>query len=180
MRSWTAFDFILMGIVAISTAASFFKGFTRELISLGAAIWGFILASWFYGGLAPVFVPYVKTPEIASLAAFLSILLAAMIVGGIASSLASRLVKKAGLRWFDRLLGGAFGLVRGGLLALAIVMGFVVFPPGTGVVERSILAPYLVYGARVLVAAAPAELRSRFGAGLERAQTIWHQQGLIK
>ena len=181
MKSWSGLDYVVVCMVAVSVVASFFKGFVRELISLGAAIWGVLLACWFYSSVAPLLAPYmpapyVKRPEIASLAAFVIIFVVALLAGAVASSLAARLVKKAGLQWFDRLLGASFGLVRGLLVSLAIVLALVVFPPGTEAVERSQLAPYLVYGAKALAAAAPAEMRARFGAGLQRAQRIWNQR----
>lgn len=176
MKGWSGLDYVVVCMVAVSVVASFFKGFVRELISLGAAIWGVLLACWFYSSVAPWVAPYVKKPEIASPAAFVIIFLAALTAGAVASSLASRLVKKAGLQWFDRLLGASFGLVRGLLVSLVIVMALVVFPPGTAAVERSQLAPYLVYGAKAIAAAAPAEMRERFGAGLQRAQKIWNQR----
>lgn len=173
MTRWSGLDYLLAAILAISVLASFFRGFAHELISLGALLWGLILGLWFYGSLSPVFLPYVKTPEIASLAAFLAILVAALVAGAILAGVAARLVKKAGLRWFDRLLGASFGLVKGLLIGVALVLGLMVFPPGTGVVERSQLAPYMVLGARALVAIAPADLRARFHAGLEQVRKIW-------
>ncbi len=176
MSGWSGLDYLLLAIVAVSVAVSFFKGFARELISLGAAIGGIVGACWFYRTLTPWFLPYAKTQEIASLAAFLSILVAAVVAGAALSSMAVYLVKKSGLLWFDRLLGASFGLVRGMLVALAIVLGLLVFPPETGVLDHSRLAPYLVYGARVVAATAPFEVRARFGAGVDRARKIWNQR----
>ena len=176
MSDWTRLDWALAAIVVISVVASAIKGLTRELISLGAAIWGVLMAIWFYDRLAPWFEPYVKTAEIAKLVAFLVILVAVLIVGAVVSSLVARLIKKTGLRWFDRLLGASFGLVRGVLVGWAVILALVVFPPGPGVVERSRLAPYMAYGARLLVSVAPAELRSRFQAGWEEARKIWSQR----
>lgn len=176
MSGWTRLDYLLLGLVLLSTLLSFFQGFTRELISLGAAVWGVLSACWFYDRVAPWFVPYVKTPEIASLAAFVSIVLAFLVAGWVISATTVRLLKKAGLGWFDRLMGAGFGLVRGVLIGLALVMALLVFSPGTKAVEGSRLAPYLVLGARALAAAAPADVKARFSAGLERAQKIWNQR----
>ena len=176
---WTRLDWLLTAIVVISVVLSTIKGFTRELISLGATLWGILMAIWFYDRVAPWFAPYVKTAEIAKLVAFLVILVAVLVLGAIVSSLAERLVKKVGLRWFDRLLGAAFGLVRGVLVGWAVTLALVVFPPGPGVVERSLLAPYMAYGARLLVSVAPAELRNSFQAGWLEARKIWSKRAPV-
>ncbi len=173
MKDWAGLDYLMLAIVAVSVIASLFKGFVRELISLGAAVVGVLFAFWEYARLAPWFTPYVKAPDIASLAAFVSILVAALVAGAVLSSFAVLVIKKAGLEWFDRLLGAAFGLVRGLIVALAIVLGLLAFPPGTEVVERSHLAPYLVLEAKALAATAPEDIQARFRRGLERAQQNW-------
>jgi len=176
---WTRLDWLLTAIVVISVVLSMIKGFTRELISLGATLWGVLMAIWFYDRVAPWFAPYVKTAAIAKLVAFLAILVAVLVLGAVVSSFAGRLVKKVGLRWFDRLLGAGFGLVRGVLVAWAVTLALVVFPPGPGVVERSWLAPYMAYGARLLVSVAPEELRRGFQSGWEEARKIWSKRAPV-
>lgn len=176
---WTRLDWLLTAIVVISVVASVIKGFTRELISLGATLWGVLMAIWFYDRVAPWFEPYVKTAAIAKLVAFLAILVAVVIVGAVISSLAGRLVQKAGLRWFDRLLGACFGMARGVLVAWAVTLALLVFPPGPDVVERSRLAPYMAYGARLLVSVAPEELRRGFQTGWQEARKIWSKRAPV-
>jgi len=51
--------------------------------------------------------------------------------------LARWLLKEVGLHWFDRILGGAFGLVRGGLTAAVILLGFTTFNPQSNWLEGS-------------------------------------------
>ena len=176
MTAWTRLDWVLAAIVAVSVLLSALKGFTRELISLGAAVWGILMAIWFCDRVAPWFQPYVKTAEIAKLVGFLAILVAAMLAGAVVAALASRLVKKTGLGWFDRLLGASFGLVRGVLVSWALILALVVFAPGSAMVERSRLAPYMSYGARLLIEVAPAELKQRFQAGWKEARKAWDQR----
>ena len=58
--AWTKFDSVLVGIVVVSVTFSAIKGFTRELVSLGALIWGFLLACWFYPAVAGGLLPMVR------------------------------------------------------------------------------------------------------------------------
>lgn len=165
-------------VMILSVALSLIKGFSRELVSLAAAIWGIILACWFYRVPARWLAPYTRTPEIASLTGFFAILLACIIAGAVLSKMTGKLVDKSGLRWFDRLLGGAFGLVRGLALALALMLGLAIFPLGGEPVATSRLAPYLVHGARLIVRIAPQEVRARFDKAIERAQKVWREPAL--
>jgi len=87
----------------------------------------------------------------------------------------AKLLKWAGLGWLDRVLGGAFGLLRGVLIGIGLVLALLAFaakPPPPSVVE-SRLAPYMIDAARVLAVIAPRELRDGFEASYERAKKIW-------
>lgn len=176
MTDWSRLDWVMAAIVVLSVVSATLKGLTRQLISLGAVIWGVMMAIWFHEPVAGWLSRYVKTAEVAKLVAFLAILVAAMLVGVVIGGLASRLVKKSGLGWFDRLLGASFGLVRGVLVSWALILALVIFAPGKEWVERSRLAPYMSYGARVLVEVAPTELKQRFQAGWKEAKKAWDRR----
>ena len=176
MTNWSGLDYTIAVIVAISVLMSFLRGLTRELISLAASVGGVVAALWCYQDVAPWFEPYVKTREVAQLAAFLAILAAALVAGGIVSAIVGRMVKAAGLRGADRFLGASFGLLKGLLLSLALVLALVAFAPGREIADHSRLAPYLVQGSRALAVAAPAGMQASFWQGLERARKIWQSR----
>jgi uncharacterized membrane protein required for colicin V production len=175
LSAWTILDSVLVGIVVFSVAFSAVKGFTRELVSLLALAWGFLLACWLYPTVAAQ-LPQGRAPNLAALTAFLGVLLVALIASAFLSRWAGRMVDRAGLRWFDRVLGVSVGLVRGCLFCIVVVVILTVFAPEARPLVRSRLAPYLIHGARVLVSVAPSELRDRFHSGWERAQEIWRGQ----
>jgi membrane protein required for colicin V production len=174
--NWSGLDYGIAFIVAFSVLMSFLRGLTRELISLTASIGGVVAALWCYDDLAPWFEPHVKSREVAQLAAFVTIVVAALVAGSIVSAIVGRVVKAAGLRGADRLLGASFGLLKGLLLSLALVLALVAFAPGREIADRSRLAPYLVQGSRALAVAAPAGMQARFWEGLERARKIWQSR----
>ena len=162
---WTKLDSFLVALMLFTTVISWVKGFTRELISLGALVWGFLLAAWFYRGLAYHLTPYARTENVAAFTAFFIILLTTVVLGGFVSQLAGKMVDKAGLRGLDRLLGAGFGLVRGFLYGVVIVLALTVFPLGNEALGDSRLGPYFAQGARVLVTLTPGEMRDRFRRG---------------
>jgi membrane protein required for colicin V production len=95
-----------------------------------------------------------------------------MILAGIAGRIARWLIKEAGLNVFDRILGGALGLVRGSLIVAIVLMSMTAFTPTSKWLEGSELAPYFVIVGRAAVWVAPSQLRARFYQGLD----LLHQE----
>ena len=89
--------------------------------------------------------------------------------------LVRRALKEAGLSWFDRILGGALGVVRGGLMVAVVLMGMAAFTPTSKWLEGSQLAPYFLVVGRAAIWVAPSELRARFYQGLDLLRRQ-HQQ----
>ena len=96
------------------------------------------------------------------------------------SALAGRMLKVSGLSFFDRLLGAAFGFVRGMLVAIAIADG------GHGVlagrtsrpdsVVKSRLAPYVVDAARALRRHGSLRVEGRLPQDVTRkCKAVWEE-----
>ncbi len=160
-------DWVILGIVLISVLLAASHGFFFEAISLAGLFLGYMLAIWEYHVVANFFIPYVKSELIADLIGFVVILLAVVILAGIVGRIVRWLMKEAGLNWFDRILGGAFGLVRGCLMAAIILLGFTTFNPQSHWMEGSRLAPYFLVVARGASWLAPSEVRARFRQGAD-------------
>ncbi|MGH9555086.1 MAG: CvpA family protein, partial [Terriglobales bacterium] len=79
----------------------------------------------------------------------------------------SWMMKLSGLKWFDRALGGIFGLLRGVVVATVVVMALLAFVPESRVTAGSALGPYLIATGRMVSRMAPAEMRDRFLRGVE-------------
>ena len=160
--SWTWLDYTFVIIIVFSTVFALTKGIAREIISLVALAGGFIFAAYSYPTVARVFADYTRTQTLANLLGFLVIFLSIILVGSIAAYVANRFVKMASLEWFDRLLGGVFGFLRGWAVTSIIVLALIAFPVRDNLVAQSQLAPYLLAGARAAVLVVPQELRIDF------------------
>lgn len=161
-------DWTLAIVVAASVVAAVWKGFIRELIALASVLAGLVIAALGYRSAAIWFEDLTRSRVVALGVAFLALFLATLLVGVLVSILARRLIKTAGLQWFDRLLGGVFGLVRGLAVDCVLLMVLLAFGIKSEAVQASALAPYVVTGARVLVLAMPGEMKAQFGAGFEK------------
>jgi membrane protein required for colicin V production len=118
----TAFDFIIVGIVGLSTIAAFLRGFIRVAASLAAWILGFLLALRFSEHLGAMLPDLAGTPAARYVEAFVLIILAALVVGAIAGFVLAKLLRAVGLGFLDRFLGALFGLARGLLVAVFLVL----------------------------------------------------------
>lgn len=160
-------DWILVLAIAGSVILAASRGFFFEMFSLAGVAVGYLLAVWQYRHLAAWFAPYVKAEWVADIAGFLCIFLAIVVLAGIIGRIARRLLKEAGLSWFDRILGGAFGLLRGCLMVAVVLLGVTSFAPGSKLLAGSQLAPYFLVIARAAIWVAPSDLRARFYQGLD-------------
>ncbi|MBI1356209.1 MAG: hypothetical protein GC160_17850 [Acidobacteria bacterium] len=170
-------DLTIGGILLLSVLGAVRNGFTKEVVRLVALVFGLIAAMWGYEAVARQYLaPYIDNPQIARFTAFGGIVLGCLIVGGLVAWLLAKLWGATGLRWVDRLLGAAFGLVRGLVVTTALVLAVVAFAPVTGAeaaVAESQLAPLVLHGAKAASLVAPPALRDAYGQGFERVRSAW-------
>jgi membrane protein required for colicin V production len=167
-----ALDFVLIAIFFLSTFMSARKGFSREIIGLVAAVLGLLLASQFYRAAGAPLRPYLSGDSLAWMAGFLIVFFGVLIAGALISGLVSRLLHTIGLSFVDRLLGAAFGFLRGGLISIGIILAMVAFTSGQAVVHSQ-MAPYLIEVSHLVAKEAPQELKDSFQQQYERVKLAW-------
>ncbi len=155
--------FVVVIVISVLTAAA--QGFFYELFALAGAVLGYLVAAWEYPRLAGWYMRYVNSGWAADIAGFLTIFVAFALLGSVVGRLARWAVHGVGLRWFDRVLGGLFGAIRGLAICTVIVLALASFSPTSPYLQNSRVAPFLLVTSRGLVWAAPAELRARFHDG---------------
>jgi len=162
MSHWTFLDFSFAVIILVSTIFATRKGLARQIVSIVALFGGFLLAAFYYPVPAAWFGRLLRTESLAQLAGFLLIFLGCLMVGALVALLINKFIKMASLEWADHLLGGVFGFLRGWLVCSIIVIGLVAFPIKEDLLARSVLAPYVLAGARAAVLMVPKDLKSKF------------------
>lgn len=151
------------------------NGLTREIVRIIALVVGVMGSLWFHDALA-VKLTFIANPALAKFAAFLGILFGCVFAGAVVAWILDKFWGATGLRWFDRLLGGGFGLVRGWIAATVLLLGLVAFVPIGGVeraVAESNLAPLVLHGARAASYVAPAALRQAYSDNFEKVRQAW-------
>ena len=115
----TGFDFAVIAILLVSLLFGLWRGLVYEVLSLAGWPVAFLLSRLFAGDVAPMMPGAQETMRVTL--AYAVVFVAALIVWGALAWLLSRLVKAVGLGWLDRVLGGLFGVLRGGLVILVLV-----------------------------------------------------------
>ena len=92
-----------------------------------------------------------------------------VLVGTLIATLLSSIFKWVGLSWFNLLLGGAAGVVRGALVVAIAADVLVAFAPSPTpmFLQQSTVLPYANQVASVLSAFAPQELKDSFQQQME-------------
>lgn len=168
-------DFVLFLILGISVVGGIAKGFAKLVVGFLAAVSGFLCALWFYGWAGGFLLPYVSHKGIANFIGFLLIFLGVVILGALAGKLLGVLLKWAGLSWLDRLMGGVFGLLRGLVFAIALVLALLAFsptPPPRSVVDSRI-APYMIDAAHICASLAPREVKDGVMQSYGKVKEAW-------
>ena len=117
----TWFDYGVLAVLGLSLVLGALRGLMREIVSLAGWIATFVLATGF-SGIVAVQMPASLGPLLSGLLSFLLIFLGVLLVSGVVGLVLSLLVRAAGLGFLDRLLGAAFGAVRGVAIALLAVL----------------------------------------------------------
>lgn len=162
----TGIDWAIIAILAVSIVVATAQGFFFEMFSLAGVVGGYVLAAWEYWRLAPWFLQYVKTPAAANAAGFITIFVFVTVIAGITGKIVRWALQEVGLRWADRLLGAAFGLVRGVVVVSVAVLALATFSPDSSLLHGSSLSRYFLVTARAASWVAPSDVRQMFRDGV--------------
>lgn len=115
-------DWIFLAILLVSLVVGAWRGLVYEVLSLLNWIAAFVLAQWFAPEVG-LWLPMTGASEVVRYGAgFVLVFVLALFAGGLVAFLVRKLVAAMGLRPVDRVLGAAFGLARGVVVALVIAV----------------------------------------------------------
>lgn len=163
-------DYALVIIVAVSVITAAVRGFVYEIWMMAAAVVALGVAVWQYATVAAWLETLGWTSltglEARNFIGFVVVLAAVLIVAMLCGRLLRRALRAVGLSLPDRLLGAGLGLVRGLLLAIAVVAMLAAYPLSPRLLHHSRFAPRLLWGGEALAHCVPAALSLRMDQGL--------------
>jgi membrane protein required for colicin V production len=160
----TLFDFIVFALIGASVMAGASRGLVRALITVIALIVGLLIAGQGYelAGSLLRGVGLVESREAANAGGFLLITSVVLVAGFVGGQMVRGGLRRVRLEWFDRVLGGAFGLLRGLAVCSVMYLALTAFPVRIEAVDKAKSAPLLAEGARWLAYFTSEDLRIRF------------------
>jgi membrane protein required for colicin V production len=153
-------DILLLVILAITVIIGAIRGFIRQIIGLLAVILGFVLALKYYPLGKEVFT-FLRNDVWAQLLGFFLIFIFVLSVGWVINILLAKAIRGP-FKFLNHFMGACFGLIKGVLICVIIVFGFLVFPVNTRVLEDSMLTPYCMEIADTAYDLIPQELKDKF------------------
>jgi membrane protein required for colicin V production len=122
MPALSSLDYVILSIIGLSVITGLFRGFVKELMSLGIwviALWG---ASQLYSWGSNFLKPWINQTEIRIVISFVLITIIILLLGGLITSLLSFVIERSGLSSTDRLLGMIFGFLRAVFIISLIIL----------------------------------------------------------
>ncbi|HXZ95614.1 MAG TPA: CvpA family protein [Burkholderiales bacterium] len=118
----TVFDYVVILIIVLSVMLSIIRGAVREVLSLAAWVLSFWAAQTYTVDLAELLPSNITNQSLRLMTGFALVFLTVLVVMSLVAILCSKLVKASGLSVADRSLGAVFGLARGLLIVLILVL----------------------------------------------------------
>ena len=167
-----AFDWLLLIVLVGSTIAGLVRGIIREIFGLTGTVLGLILAAWNYIPLARWLSRWITSPVAAEGTAFLLIAVSVLVICTLIGRFVSGTARTIGLGFLDRLAGGVFGLLRGALVGVVILITATAFFPPQTLIANSRLSPYFLAAAREVCFVVPQHLQRRIAGGIANIRHI--------
>jgi len=117
----TVFDYVVIGVVAISLLLGLWRGVVGEVIALAAWILAVMAAAEYGGQAGQAIFTGIADPAIRLLAGCVTVFVGVLVAMSLIRLAVRNMVKALGLSLSDRLLGAVFGLARGLLMIMVLV-----------------------------------------------------------
>lgn len=117
----TSFDYVVLLVIGISIVVSMMRGAVREVLAIAGWVAAIYVAKTYAMQLVPLLPPDIPTQALRVLAAYVIVFFGVLVVASLLTIALSTLIKKIGLNWFNRFLGGFFGFARGLLIVCVLV-----------------------------------------------------------
>lgn len=117
-------DIVIIMVILVSASLSWYRGFTREAISLGTWVSALFITYMFGLNFGILLAKYIdaSTTMVMGLARVL-LFGFTLVVGALINNLVGQFIKKSGLNSTNRNLGVLFGIARGALVVMVLAAG---------------------------------------------------------
>ena len=169
-------DLILLAVLLLSMLIGVWRGLVVEVLSVLGWIAAFVVAQMFATTVGQWLPMQGDVPQLRYAAGFALVFIGALMASSLLAWLVKKMLASVGLSGLDRLLGAAFGLVRGAIILLAVATVVLMTPMKTNASwQQSIGAGVLSTVLKGLKPVLPDEL----GKFISAAQLPQLQRGCV-
>lgn len=113
-------DLAVLGVVFLSAVVALMRGFTREVLGIGAWVGAGLVALWAFPFVRPHVLGWLGQPDLVDPVTFGGVFIAAVVVLLLISHWVASVIRASALGGLDRTFGLLFGLVRGAALIVFV------------------------------------------------------------
>ncbi|WP_373975427.1 CvpA family protein [Chitinibacter sp. SCUT-21] len=158
----TQFDYIVLTILGLSMLLSVMRGLTQEVLALLSWVLSFWAATHFAEAMAKWLESSLPIDSVRYIAAFVVVFFVVWLLSAIVRVTINQFITATGLKPVDRVLGAAFGALRGFLLVLTLVMlASLTSYPKSDVWRNAMFSPLFEQSTEIVKPWLPAVLASR-------------------
>lgn len=155
------FDYVLIGIVLLSVIVSFFRGFLREAISLATWFFAFYLSIRFSPIVDNALRSLISHNTTRYIISIVAVFIVVLMIGMLINKMARSIVTTTGLGLFDKILGAVFGIARGFLFVIIILLVITESSyQDSAWFKQSMMAPYFKQPVAYFINLLPKDVKS--------------------
>jgi membrane protein required for colicin V production len=118
----TIFDYLVLFVLICSIVISTWRGLMKEILSLASWIVSFLIANAYGEDLAQLLPDAIPGQVMRLIVAFIALFIGVRLLMMLLTMAIDAIIRASGLTVADRGLGGLFGLGRGLVIVLAVVL----------------------------------------------------------
>lgn len=149
----SAFDVLVLVIFLAFLARGIWIGFIRQISSLLAMLGGFLLAGYFDNEFYRLILPYFNDSHTAFLITYILLFIAFFFLIKLVGLGLTKVMDITLSTWFDRAVGGLFGILKGIFITSLIFVVITSYLSGSNkYLNKSITYPFLKQSSKVILA----------------------------
>lgn len=148
----TAFDVLVLVIFLVFLIRGLWIGFIRQISSLIAMLGGFLFAGYFDNEFYRFILPYFNNSQTAFLLTYIFLFVAFFFLVKLVGLGLAKVMDITLSTWFDRAVGGLFGIIKGIFIASLIFVATTSYLSGSNkYLKNSIMYPFLTQSSKVIL-----------------------------
>ena len=147
---FTGYDFVIIGLLLLFTLRGFWVGFLRQITVLAALLIGYVIAGQYHDKLFPFLRGITDNPQAVFWISYAILFACTYVLTMLMGKGLAKVVELTVAGWFDKLLGGALGFAKGGVLVVLLYMVLTgILAPENSMIRHCQLCPYVKQAAEV-------------------------------